>query len=279
MTVNNVLSHAIRQESQPLVLPDGEELQILTIRAVEAFSTAEGTSLLDVEKAALEQDILPERYVRNHSLLSLNDQYTLLCSKVFVVGLGGLGGHVVELLARLGVGTIVGADGDFFEPTNLNRQLNATLDTLGEKKAKCAERRLHRVNPSINFIGVDHFLRGDALQDYAKLVDVVVDCLGGLDTRLELQKACAACHVPMVTAAIAGLSGYVGTILPEATGPAEVFGTGHAAEDTLGTPSPSVTFAASLQANEVLKNLCWNTPSPKLLFFDLADMSFQHVEL
>ena len=136
MTVNNVLSHAIRQESQPLVLPDGEELQILTIRAVEAFSTAEGTSLLDVEKAALEQDILPERYVRNHSLLSLNDQYTLLCSKVFVVGLGGLGGHVVELLARLGVGTIVGADGDFFEPTNLNRTIECHARYVGREESQ-----------------------------------------------------------------------------------------------------------------------------------------------
>lgn len=279
MKVNNVLAHAIENASDPLVLPDGESIKILTVRTIEAFSKAEGTPLIEIEKTALQLGILPERYVRNYSLLSLEDQYKLLCSKVFVVGLGGLGGYVIELLARLGVGTIVGADGDFFEPTNLNRQLNATFESLGEKKAKRAERRIRCVNPTINFIGVDHFLRGDALNDYAKHVNLVVDCLGGLDTRLDLQQAAAHCKVPMVTAAVAGLSGYIGTIMPGESGPAELFGQGGAAEDSLGTPSPSVAFAASLQCNEVLKTLCWGSPSKELLFFDLADMSFQNVSL
>ncbi|SIN68507.1 ThiF family adenylyltransferase [Halodesulfovibrio marinisediminis] len=279
MNTNVVLSHAIEEASESLTLPNGEAISVLTVRAIEAFSKAEGTPLIEIEKAALKQNILPERYVRNFSLISMEDQYNLLSSKVFVVGLGGLGGYVVEQLARLGVGTIVGADGDFFEPTNLNRQLNATFDSLGEKKAKTARRRLQRVNPTINFIGVDHFLRGDALIDYAKHVDVVVDCLGGLDTRLDLQQAAAVCNVPMVTAAVAGLSGYVGTILPGQTGPAELFGSGGAAEDVLGTPASTVAMAASLQVNEVLKTLCWNEPSDSLLFYDLMDMSFQNVTL
>lgn len=277
MKTNLVLSHAIEEASQSLTLPDGQCISVLTIRAIETFSKAEGTPLIEIEKAALQKNILPERYVRNFSLITMEDQYTLLNSKVFVLGLGGLGGYVVEQLARLGVGTIVGADGDFFEPTNLNRQLNATIDSIGEKKAKRARNRLRSVNPTINFIGVDHFLRGDAIIDYAKHVDVVVDCLGGLDTRLDLQQAAAACNVPMVTAAVAGLSGYVGTILPGKTGPAELFGTGGAAEDVLGTPAPAVTLAASLQVNEVLKTLCWNKPSESLLFYDLMDMSFHNV--
>lgn len=279
MNVNFVLSHAIKEASEPLVLPDGKTISILSVRAVEAFSNSEGTSLIEIEKAALEQEIFPERYVRNFSIISIKDQHKLLSSKVFVVGLGGLGGHVVEQLARLGVGTIVGADGDFFEPTNLNRQLNATVESLGKKKAKRAERRLRCVNPTVNFISVDHFLRGDALIDYAKHVDVVVDCLGGLDTRLDLQKAAAACNVPMVTAAVAGFSGYVGTVMPGETGPAELLGTGGAAEDVLGTPAPAVAMAASMQVNEVLKILCWNKPSESLLFYDLMDMTFQNVRL
>lgn len=279
MNSNFVLSHAIQEASEQLTIPDGRTISTVTVKTVEAFSKAEGCSFIEIEKAALEQNVLPERYVRNFSLLSMKDQMTLLCSKVFVVGLGGLGGHVIEQLARLGVGTIVGADGDFFEPTNLNRQLNATFESLGEKKAKRAERRLRCVNPSCTFIGVDHFLQGDALVDYAKHVDLVVDCLGGLDTRLELQEAAAACDVPLVTAAVAGLTGYVGTILPGNTGPAELLGSGGAAEDVLGTPAPAVAVAASLQANEVLKTLCWDKPSSSLLFFDLMDMNFQNVTL
>ena len=279
MKANNVLLHAIKEASEKLVLPDGTEIQILTVKAVEAFSKAEGSSFLEIEKAALQQEILPERYVRNYSLISMEEQRQLLCSKVFVVGLGGLGGYVIELLARLGVGTIVGADGDFFEPTNLNRQLNATFESLGEKKAKRGEKRIRCVNPSVQFIGVDHFLRGDALLDYAKHVDVVVDCLGGLDTRLDLQNVAAECDVPLVTAAVAGLSGYVGTVMPGQTGPSELFGTGGAAEDVLGTPAPVVACAASLQASEVMKLLAKGTSSKDLLFFDLSDMNFQNVSL
>ncbi|MCT4536280.1 ThiF family adenylyltransferase [Halodesulfovibrio sp.] len=279
MNTNFVLSHAIKEASETMVLPDGNTIAILTVQTVEAFSKAEGTPFIEIEKAALEEHILPERYVRNFSIISMEKQYNLLCSKVFVVGLGGLGGYVIEQLARLGVGTIVGADGDFFEPTNLNRQLNATFESLGEKKAKRAERRMRCVNPSINFIGVDHFLRGDALIDYAKHVDVIVDCLGGLETRLDLQKAAAECNVPMVTAAVAGFSGYVGTIMPGSTGPAELLGSGGAAEDVLGTPASSVAVAASMQANEVLKIVCWKKPSDSILFYDLMDMSFQNVTL
>lgn len=279
MKANNVLLHAIKEASEEYILPDESKIQILTITAVEAFSRAEGSSYLEIEKAALEQQILPERYVRNYSMVSMEEQHRLLCSKVFVVGLGGLGGYVIELLARLGVGTIVGADGDFFEPTNLNRQLNATVDSLGKKKATSCEARIDQVNPSVQFLGIDHFLRGDALFDYSKHVDVVVDCLGGLDTRLDLQNAAAECGVPMVTAAVAGTSGYVGSIMPGHTGPSELFGTGSAAEDVLGTPAPAVAFAASLQANEVMK-LLTNKPCAKdLLFFDLSDMNFQNVSL
>lgn len=279
MNTNVVLAHAIKDASESLTLPDGNKISVLTVRAVEAFSKAEGTPFIEIEKAALEQEILPERYVRNFSLISMQNQYKLLNSKVFVVGLGGLGGYVTEELARLGVGTVVGADGDFFEPTNLNRQLNATMDFLGEKKAKRTERRLRTVNPTVKFICVDHFLRGDALIDYAKHVDIVVDCLGGLDNRLDLQHAASVCGVPLVTAAVAGLSGYVGTVMPGKTGPAELLGSGGAAEDVLGTPAPAVAMAASLQVNEVLKVLCWNKPSESFLFYDLMDMNFENVTL
>ncbi|MEZ0577073.1 HesA/MoeB/ThiF family protein [Halodesulfovibrio aestuarii] len=279
MKTNFVLSHAIKEASGPLVLPDGKTISTLAVQSVEVFSKAEGVSFLEVEKAALEQNILPERYVRNFSLISIKEQHKLLCSKVFVVGLGGLGGYVVEQLARLGVGTIVGADGDFFEPTNLNRQLNATVESLGEKKTKQAERRVSSVNPAINFIAVDHFLHGDALIDYAQHVDIVVDCLGGLESRLDIQQAASVCNIPMVTAAVAGLSGYVGTVMPGKTGPAELLGSGDGDENILGTPAPAVVMAASMQANEVLKTLCWNNPSESFLFYDLRDMNFQNVVL
>jgi molybdopterin-synthase adenylyltransferase len=71
----------------------------------------------------LKTDIIPERYVRNFNAFSPKDQIKLLRSTVAVVGLGGLGGGVTEILARIGIGTLILIDGDVFEDTNLNRQM------------------------------------------------------------------------------------------------------------------------------------------------------------
>ena len=67
-------------------------------------------------------DAIPERYWRNARFLSRTDQEKLLQAHVVIIGLGGLGGTVLEELLRLGIGTITGVDMDVFELSNLNRQ-------------------------------------------------------------------------------------------------------------------------------------------------------------
>ena len=83
------------------------------------------------------------------------------------------------------------------------------------------------------------------------------------------------------TAAVAGQSGYVATVLPGAKGPADYLGGGAGAEDTLGTPAPAVATAASIMAGEALNMLCGRGPqlAGKMLVFDLAAMSFETVTL
>ena len=66
---------------------------------------------------------MDERYVRNLGALSERECNLLRTKTVFVAGCGGLGGYLIEMLLRLGVGTIRAADGDAFEASNLNRQL------------------------------------------------------------------------------------------------------------------------------------------------------------
>ncbi len=73
-------------------------------RQVEAAGRF-GATLAQVEEVALERGILPARYQRNRNVISVDDQLTLFRSRVAVIGCGGLGGYVVEELARLGVGT------------------------------------------------------------------------------------------------------------------------------------------------------------------------------
>ena len=68
---------------------------------------------------------MDERYSRNLPAVSEEEQAVLARRRVLVAGCGGLGGYLIEYLARMGVGEITAVDGDLFEPSNLNRQLLA----------------------------------------------------------------------------------------------------------------------------------------------------------
>ncbi|MCB2186076.1 MAG: ThiF family adenylyltransferase [Deltaproteobacteria bacterium] len=91
----------------------------------------------------------PPGLVRQAGHLSPAEQTRLAAARVTVLGLGGVGGVAAELLARAGVGELVLADGEAFEPSNLNRQVGALRSTLGEEKARVMARRLAGVNPAL----------------------------------------------------------------------------------------------------------------------------------
>ena len=100
------------------------------LKAAERFKF----SLSQVEEAVLELGLLPARYQRNRQTISIEGQRTLFRSRVAVVGCGGLGGYVIEQLARLGVGQIVAIDPDVFEEHNLNRQVFSPFAIWGSRK-------------------------------------------------------------------------------------------------------------------------------------------------
>ena len=71
-----------------------------------------------------------KRYERNKNLINEDEQNILKNSKVCVVGCGGLGGYIIEMLGRLGVGNITAIDGDVFDESNLNRQILSEVDFI-----------------------------------------------------------------------------------------------------------------------------------------------------
>ena len=101
----------------------------------------EGLSAAEAEIYCLENGYVPSRYIRSMGTLGPDGQIRLLSSCAAVIGCGGLGGLVGDLLARAGVGRLVFVDGDVFDETNLNRQLLATEKLLGKPKAKTAAAR------------------------------------------------------------------------------------------------------------------------------------------
>lgn len=107
---------------------------------------------------------------------------------VLVVGCGGLGGYVIEELARLGVKRLVLFDGDTFCESNMNRQLESGWDTLGKEKVLVYKERLKRkfgtsVDARVSFLTEDN---ADVIQN----VDLVMDCVDNIKTRLFLEEAC-----------------------------------------------------------------------------------------
>lgn len=272
---------AIRSLSRRGDLPWGGRGDVLPLDAVRRLCARHGVPGRAVEVAALRLGVLPLRYLRNQQSISVDDQIRLLESRVAQVGLGGLGGILLDQLLRAGVGVIRCADGDAFEESNLNRQALSSPARLGWGKTEAAIERAAAVNPSVELEPVAEHLTPDALPGFLDGADVAVDCLGGLETRLHLQRAAAESGIPLVTGALAGWTGYVGVVLPGRTGPADIMGRDNGAEEELGCPAPSVNVFASLMAAEVVRLLS-GSPSPlagKMLVADLRSMSFETVSL
>ena len=288
-----LLEERIRGFTQNTRLADGRELPTLPFFFVQDLARALGRSkslkethprghaVALVERTALAMGVCPERYLRNHDAYSLAEQLRLLESSAALVGLGGLGGYTLELLARAGVGRIHAADGDEFVASNLNRQLYSTRRSLGGYKAAAAAARMRLVNPAVDFEPVALFLAEEDMGRFLGEAQVCLDALGGLKDRGALMRQAAARKIPLVTAAVAGASGYVATVLPGEKGPADFLGAGAGAEDTQGTPAPAVAMAASLMAGEAVSILCGRGPrlAGKMLVFDLNQMSFETVTL
>lgn len=268
--------------SAPL-LSDGRSELCLPLTATSELAETFGLHPAEVEAAALRLGIRPERFLRNFDTYGLDEQLRLLESRVALVGLGGLGGYVLELLARAGVGRITGADGDSFAPSNLNRQLLCTARTLDAPKARAAAERAALLCASLRFTPVERFLDEAGMDELLAGADLCIDALGGLKDRPALGRAAARAGVPLVTAAVAGQAGYVATVLPGQANPADFFGPdpAAAAENALGTPAPAVSAAAALVAGEALNILCGRKPAlaGSMLLLDLARMQFETVRL
>ena len=221
--------------------------------------------------ALLARGEIPERYQRNIGTIGIDGQKRLLKARVAIVGAGGLGGTIIELLARQGVGFLRIIDGDSFELVNLNRQLLATERTMGMNKAAVAIDRVSQVNSDVETHAVPAMFNEDNAVELLSGMDVIVDALDSINFRLLLCRMAQKLKIPLVYAAIAGFTGQVGTILPTGPGLEKLYKTtSKGIETVLGNPAATPALAAAIQAQEVVKLLTGmgETLSHKLLYFD-----------
>lgn len=143
---------------------------------------------------------MQNQFSRTQLLLGKPAMDTLAGSRVAVFGIGGVGGYVVEVLARSGVGEIDVIDDDRVCLTNVNRQIYALISSVGKHKVDVAEERIHDINPRC--IVNKHqtfYLPSNADEIDLGQFDYVVDCIDTVTSKLELIKRCYALHVPIIS--------------------------------------------------------------------------------
>lgn len=143
---------------------------------------------------------------RTGQLLGADAIRRLHSSKVFVAGLGGVGGYAVELLARSGVGHMVIADADAVAESNINRQLIALQSTVGQAKTSLWQSRIADINPQAEIITVSDFLTPDNIPDLLEThrPDFVIDAIDTLAPKCALIEACHRERIPLISSMGAG---------------------------------------------------------------------------
>ncbi|MDO5563892.1 MAG: HesA/MoeB/ThiF family protein [Eubacteriales bacterium] len=223
------------------------------------------------------------RYIRNKILT--NEEQKLLKNKTVVVfGCGGLGGYIIEELARIGIGKLIVCDIDIFKESNLNRQILCKENDLGREKALVAKERVSEINSEISIESTSENLFEDVnkLVFIIKKVDVVVDALDSIKNKKELEKVCKECNKILIHGAIGGWQGQASTIFPGDNTISKFYGDNIDIEDKLGNPSFTPAIVASIEVAETIKVLIGKTNrllSKKMLVIDLENNDFEVIEM
>ena len=125
---------------------------------------------------------------------------TLIGSRVAVFGVGGVGGYVVEVLARSGVGALDIVDDDKICMTNINRQIHALLSTVGQYKVDVAQRRILDINPRCIVRKYPTFYLPQNAADFDfDAYDYVVDCIDTVTAKLDIVRRCHESGIPVIS--------------------------------------------------------------------------------
>lgn len=254
----------------------------VSLRACREAALAGEMSAREAELTALECGLCPLRYQRNIGTLGLSGQAALLRSSAAVVGCGGLGGWIAELLARAGVGRLTLIDGDSFAESNLNRQLFAVEENLGQLKAEAAALRIASVNSAVETKIIGEYLTEE---NAARLLDgagVVMDALDSVSARRVALSECERAGVPFIHGAVAGFYGEAAVLRggerqlwpPESVPDRGV-------ELSTGNPPFIPTFVASVQCSEAIKILAGleGGLERSMLWFDLERCDMQRLKI
>jgi molybdopterin/thiamine biosynthesis adenylyltransferase len=259
--MNENVRELIQSRLKRVTDPAERKVPVLEEEQAHSIASQCGLKIRDVYNEAMELGIYPYRYLRNMETISIEEQLKLSRSRVAVVGAGGLGGHVVLLSARLGIGQLVVVDYDVFDETNLNRQALSNVNSLGKSKSGEAVELVTSINPGVEVLPYQVKLNTSDASEILAGSDVVVDALDNIPDRFLLEEVCKKLGIPLVHGALAGFEGRLMTIFPGDPGLKHLYGGNERAdserskspESVLGVPAPTPSLIATLQVMEVIK--------------------------
>lgn len=145
------------------------------------------------------------QFSRTELLVGAEGIEKLKNSRVAVFGIGGVGGYVVEALARSGVGTLDLIDRDKVSLTNLNRQIIATHSTIGRYKVDVATERVLDINPEAVVYPYKTFFMPETAAEFDfSAYDYVVDAIDTVTGKIQLVMQADASHTPIISSMGAG---------------------------------------------------------------------------
>ena len=230
------------------------------------------------------------RYSRHILLpqIGIEGQEKLLAARALIIGAGGLGSPAALYLASAGIGTLVLADGDTVDLTNLQRQIMQRTETIGMAKAVSGQRTLNALNPECHVISLHARLEGERLGAEIALADVVLDCSDNFSTRHAVNRACVAAKKPLVSGAAIRFDGQLAVFdprLPDAPCYHCLFPEGDDANEercaVTGIFAPITGIVGAAQAAEALKLIaeCGESLAGRLLLLDGLAMEWRSIRV
>lgn len=223
------------------------------------------------------------RLIRNGTTISPEERPLLKSKKIFIAGSGGLGGYILEMLLRVGVGEIRIADPDVFDPSNLNRQLLSREDLMGVSKSESAAARASLVNSEVKMTAFKERVTSENAVKLIGDADIVMDALDSAAARIVLETAAAEIGIPMIHGAIAGWYGQVSAVFPGDKTMRKLYGDNNESglEAELGNPSFTPAVIAGIQVSEAVKVLLnkEGVLRQKLLYIDLLNNNYTTLEV
>ncbi len=173
---------------------------------------------------------------RQKGILNKKEQLKIKNASVTVIGCGGIGGAVIEMLARMGVNNLRIIDKDIFDVSNLNRQLMSSIDRVGQAKTDVTKEIIESINPFVEVETFNTELNQDNVDEIIGDSQVVVDALDNLTARIIASRCAFKLKIPFVHGAIHGTMGQLSTFTDK-------------------TPSYEDTFKLSSRGKELDENV------------------------